>query len=149
GYNQVRGDKVIAYARAFLAEAAPLAKGSHSDATAYAVVNGQLQVSLKDGRQTGMAQPEKYSGYQGDTDELSTALRRNNGLHCEIQIDRSSPIGQTDAAGVKDVLMEAALTTIMDCEGSVAAVDADDKVLAYRNWLGLMKGDLAEAVSKG
>src|SRR5690554_2745048 len=149
GYNPVRGAKVIEWARNLLDGSAPLASGSHKDAAKYYIVNGQLQVSLKDGSQTGLAQPEKFIGYQGDAAEPSAVLLKNNGLHFEIQIDRSSPIGQTDAAGVKDVLMEAALTTIMDCEDSVAAVDADDKVLAYSNWLGLMKGDLAEAVSKG
>ena len=149
GYNKVRGDKVIAFARAFLNEAAALAAGSHVDATAYRVEGGKLVVALKDGSTTGLAQAEKFVGYVGEAAAPKGVLLKNNGLHFEIQIDASSPIGQTDAAGVKDVLMEAALTTIMDCEDSVAAVDADDKVIAYKNWLGLMKGDLAEAVAKG
>ena len=149
GYNEVRGAKVIAFARAFLDQAAPLAKGSHADAQRYQVVGGQLQVALKDGSTSGLAQPEKFIGHQGDADQPLALLLKNNGLHFEIQIDASSPIGRTDAAGVKDVLMEAALTTIMDCEDSIAAVDADDKVVVYRNWLGLMKGDLVEEMDKG
>jgi malate synthase len=149
GYNEVRGAKVIAFARKFLDQAAPLAKGSHVDATAYTIVGGQLQVSLADGSKTALAQPQKFIGFQGDAAAPKAVLLKNNGLHFEIQIDASSPIGQTDAAGVKDVLMEAALTTIMDCEDSVAAVDAEDKVVIYRNWLGLMKGDLAEDLEKG
>ncbi|WP_027588754.1 malate synthase G [Pseudomonas sp. RL] len=148
GYNKVRGDKVIAFARAFLDEAAPLATGSHVDASGYSIVGGQLQVSLKDGSTTGLKDAAKFVGFQGEAAAPKAVLLKNNGLHFEIQIDRNSPIGQTDAAGVKDILMEAALTTIMDCEDSVAAVDADDKVIAYKNWLGLMKGDLAESVSK-
>ncbi len=149
GYNKVRGDKVIAFARQFLDDAAPLASGSHVDSTAYAVVNGQLSVSLKDGSSVGLKDTAQFIGFQGDAAAPVAVLLKHNGLHFEIQVDASSPIGQTDAAGVKDVLMEAALTTIMDCEDSVAAVDAEDKVVVYSNWLGLMKGDLAEQVSKG
>lgn len=149
GYNKVRGDKVIAFARAFLDEAAPLEGASHVDATAYAVKNGQLAVTLKNGSEVGLKQAAQFIALQGEATKPAAVLLKNNGLHFEIQIDPTSPIGQTDAAGVKDVLMESALTTIMDCEDSVAAVDADDKVVVYRNWLGLMKGDLTEAVSKG
>ncbi|MCD5977310.1 Malate synthase G [Pseudomonas savastanoi pv. glycinea] len=149
GYNKVRGDKVIAFARAFLDEAAPLAAGSHVDSTGYKLIDGKLVISLKGGSNTGLEDDAQLIGYQGDASAPTAVLLKHNGLHFEIQIDAASPIGQTDAAGVKDVLMEAALTTIMDCEDSIAAVDADDKVVVYRNWLGLMKGDLAEQVSKG
>ncbi|WP_434561947.1 malate synthase G [Pseudomonas sp. R1-6] len=149
GYNKVRGDKVIAFARAFLDEAAPLAAGSHVDSTAYKIVDGKLVVALKGGANSGLRDDAQLIGFQGDMSAPSAVLLKHNGLHFEIQIDASTPIGQTDAAGVKDILMEAALTTIMDCEDSVAAVDADDKVVIYRNWLGLMKGDLSEQVAKG
>ncbi|MGU3306064.1 malate synthase G [Pseudomonas sp. M5A4_2d] len=149
GYNKVRGDKVIAFARAFLDEAAPLAAGSHVDSTAYKIVDGKLVVGLKGGSNSGLRDDAQLIGFQGPATEPTAILLKHNGLHFEIQIDASAPVGQTDAAGVKDVLMEAALTTIMDCEDSVAAVDADDKVVIYRNWLGLMKGDLAEEVAKG
>ncbi|WP_375741112.1 malate synthase G [Pseudomonas boanensis] len=149
GYNMVRGDKVIAFARAFLDEAAPLEGASHVDATAYVVKNGTLAISLKNGTETGLKNAAQFIAFQGDAANPAAVLLKHNGLHFEIQIDPTSPIGQTDAAGVKDVLMESALTTIMDCEDSVAAVDADDKVVVYRNWLGLMKGDLTEEVSKG
>jgi malate synthase len=149
GYNKVRGDKVIAFARAFLDEAAPLAAGSHVDSTGYKIIDGKLVVSLKGGSNSGLRDDAQLIGFQGDSAQPTAILLKHNGLHFEIQIDASTPVGQTDAAGVKDVLMEAALTTIMDCEDSVAAVDADDKVVIYRNWLGLMKGDLAEEVAKG
>ena len=149
GYNKVRGDKVIAFARAFLDEAAPLAAGSHVDSTGYRIEGGKLVVSLKGGSNSGLRDDAQLVGFQGEASAPIAVLLKHNGLHFEIQIDASSPIGSTDAAGVKDVLMEAALTTIMDCEDSVAAVDADDKVVVYKNWLGLMKGDLAEEVSKG
>ncbi|PJY94163.1 malate synthase G [Pseudomonas donghuensis] len=148
GYNKVRGDKVIAFARAFLDESAPLAAGSHVDSTAYRIEGAKLVVALKGGSNSGLRDDAQLIGYQGDASAPTAILLKHNGLHFEIQIDASTPVGQTDAAGVKDVLMEAALTTIMDCEDSVAAVDADDKVVIYRNWLGLMKGDLAESVSK-
>ena len=149
GYNKVRGDKVIAFARAFLDEAAPLSAGSHADSTGYKIVDGVLIVSLKGGSNSGLRDDAQLIGFQGAAAAPIAILLKHNGLHFEIQIDASTPVGQTDAAGVKDVLMEAALTTIMDCEDSVAAVDADDKVVIYRNWLGLMKGDLAEEVAKG
>ncbi|MBC3364948.1 malate synthase G [Pseudomonas sp. SWRI154] len=149
GYNKVRGDKVIAFARAFLDEAAPLAAGSHVDSTGYKIVDGKLVVALKGGSNSGLRDDAQLIGFQGEISAPTAVLLKHNGLHFEIQVDASTPVGQTDAAGVKDILMEAALTTIMDCEDSVAAVDADDKVVIYRNWLGLMKGDLSEEVAKG
>ena len=148
GYHPQRGQAVITRARAFLDEAVPLAQGSHADATGYSVDNGRLRVALAQGS-TGLAQPEQFAGYQGDARAPRAILLKHHGLHIEIQIDRAHNIGATDAAGIKDVVVEAALTTIMDCEDSVAAVDAEDKVQVYRNWLGLMKGDLAEQVTKG
>ncbi|KGD93882.1 malate synthase [Achromobacter sp. RTa] len=148
GYNPQRGAAVIARARAFLDEAAPLAQGSHADARGYSVENGELRIALANGS-TGLKSAAQFAGYQGSASAPSAILLKNNGLHFEIQVDRAHTIGSTDAAGVKDVLVEAALTTIMDCEDSVAAVDAADKVQIYRNWLGLMKGDLTEEVTKG
>ncbi|ANB55681.1 malate synthase G [Anoxybacillus sp. B7M1] len=148
-YNPVRGEKVIAYAKQFLDEAAPLNGYSHKDAVKYAVLDGKLSVFTKDGKTTNLQDEEKWVGYQGDPEEPSAILLKNNGLHIEIQIDRHHPVGKTDAAGVKDILLEAALTTIMDGEDSVAAVDAEDKVLVYRNLLGLMKGDLTATFAKG
>jgi malate synthase len=148
-YNPVRGDKVIAYARAFLDKNAPLANASHTDASQYAIVDGQLQVSLKDGSTAGLADAGQLAGFQGDAAAPDAILLKHNRLHFEIQIDCEHNIGKDDAAGVKDVLMEAALTTIMDCEDSVAAVDAEDKVLVYSNWLGLMQGNLVETVVRG
>lgn len=148
GYNPLRGAKVIAFARALLDQAAPLATGSHVDAKAYAVDGGELRVTLADGSQSPLAQPEKYVGYQGKLLQPDAILLKNNGLHIEIQIDPASPIGGSDPAGIKDLLLEAALSTIIDCEDSVAAVDADDKLVIYRNWLGLMKGDLSEELVK-
>ncbi|NLE80783.1 MAG: malate synthase G [Rhodococcus sp.] len=149
GYNKVRGDKVIAWARNFLDTAAPLESGSHADSQKYSIEGGVLKVALADGSVTGLAQPEKLVGYLGETAAPTSVLLLNNGLHAEIQIDADSPIGSTDAAGVKDVVLESAITTIMDFEDSVAAVDADDKVVGYRNWLGLNRGDLSEDMVKG
>ncbi|NYT84556.1 malate synthase G [Pollutimonas harenae] len=149
GYNAKRGDKVIAFARAFLDESIPLAAGSHSDAKRYAVNNGKLQVSLSNGQDTTLADTTLFLGYRGDAAQPEALVFKHNGLHFEIQIDSKDPIGGQDLAGIKDVVMEAAITTIMDCEDSIAAVDAADKVSAYRNWLGLMNGSLAEEVSKG
>ncbi|WP_421862436.1 malate synthase G [Motiliproteus sp.] len=148
-FNPVRGAKVVEYARAVLNEAAPLSVGDHSQSSGYAIVDGQLQITLKGGEQSALSDPAQLVGYQGDAANPTAILLVHNNLHIEIQIDRDHPIGKTDAAGVKDLVLEAALTTIMDCEDSVAAVDADDKVLAYSNWLGLMRGDLEEVMEKG
>jgi malate synthase len=150
-YNKVRGDKVIAYARKFLDEAVPLSSGSWTDATGLTVEDGRLLVSLKgEELSRGLANPGQFAGYTGELGQPDwSVLLVNHGLHIEILIDPESPIGKTDAAGIKDVVLESAITTIMDFEDSVAAVDADDKVLGYRNWLGLNRGDLAEEVKKG
>jgi malate synthase len=148
-YNTVRGDKVIAYARNFLDEVVPLATGSYSDVTSLKVDDGRLIVTFDDGRESTLAQPQQFVGYTGDAAAPQSLLLSNHGLHIDILIDPESPVGKTDKAGIKDVILESAITTIMDFEDSVAAVDADDKVLGYRNWLGLNKGDLAEEVTKG
>jgi len=148
-YNPTRGARVIAFGRSLLDQATPLEGASHSEATAYAISQGALLVTLKDGRQVGLKQANQLRGYQGEPGKPSAIVLQHHHLHLEIQIDPSSTIGQADLAGVKDILVESALTTIIDCEDSVAAVDAEDKVNVYRNWLGLMKGDLSEQVSKG
>jgi malate synthase len=147
-YNPKRGARVIAFARRFLDQAAPLADGSHAEATGYKVENGELVVSMN-GRTTGLKNPAAFIGFVGEANAPSAVLLEHNGLHFEIQFDANDVIGKTDAAHVKDVLMEAAVSTIIDCEDSVAAVDADDKVQLYRNWLGLMTGELSEEVTKG
>ena len=147
-FNPKRGERVIAFARQLLDEAAPLATGSHADATRYAVENGALVVTLKSGN-TQLKDPSQFIGHTGDAGAPQAVLLKHNGLHLEIQIDANDAIGKTDAAHVKDVVLEAAVSTIIDCEDSVAAVDAADKVQLYRNWLGLMNGTLAEEVSKG
>ena len=148
-YNPVRGARVIARSREFLDAAAPLAGGSHADATAYAVAHGALSVTLKDGGTTGLKDASKFAGFRGNAGAPSAVLLRNNGLHIEIRIDRNHPVGKADDAGIKDIVLEAATTTIMDLEDSVACVDAEDKVVAYRNWLGLIKGDLTDRFEKG
>lgn len=148
-YNTVRGARVIAFARAFLDSAAPLAAGSHADATSYAVVDGALAVTLGDGQVCALAAPETFAGYAGDAAAPSAVLLKHNGLHVEIAIDRQHPVGRDDAAGIKDLVLEAAMTTIMDLEDSVSTVDAEDKVVAYRNWLGLLRGDLTDRFEKG
>lgn len=149
GYNPVRGAKVVAYARQFLDQAVPLAKGSYQDAVAYSVDGNKLAVKLKDGSSTGLKDEKQFVGYQGNVSSPSSLLLRNNGIHIDIQIDKTKIIGLSDPAGVNDVVVEAALSTILDLEDSIAAVDADDKVLAYENWLGILKGTLVEEVSKG
>ena len=148
GYNSVRGERVIAEARRILDRTVPLAMGSHRDATHYAVEDGRLSVTLIDNAKTCLAQPTQIVGYRGDAAMPSAVLLKHHGLHIEIVIDRARPIGKQDHAGIADVILEAAITTIQDCEDSVACVDADDKVAAYRNWLGLMRGNLAESFTK-
>ena len=148
GYNPKRGEKVVAFAKNFLDETFPLAQGSHADATQYAVDGNALVVTLKDGSTTTVADSAKFVGFNGEASAPTEIVFKNNGLHVIVQIDATSPIGQTDAAGVKDVVLEAAVTTIQDLEDSIAAVDAEEKVEGYRNWLGLMKGTLEESIQK-
>ncbi|MED4618273.1 malate synthase G [Priestia megaterium] len=148
-YNPIRGEKVIAFAKNFLDEVVPLVQSSHAEVVQYSLENGKLVAQLNDGSLTELQEEEKFVGYQGEEESPDALLFKNSGLHFEVQIDRTDSIGKTDDAGVKDILMEAALTTIMDCEDSVAAVDAEDKVDVYRNWLGLMKGDLTSTFKKG
>ncbi|MEE8058894.1 MAG: malate synthase G [Pseudomonadales bacterium] len=148
-YNPLRGNKVVAYGRQFLDQATPLATGSHHAATRYHIINGELTVDLSDGSTTPLAENAQWLAYRGTAEAPSTVLLKHHNLHIEIHIDRNHPIGKDDKAGVNDIVLEAALTTIMDCEDSIAAVDAEDKALAYRNWLGLMKGDLQESLEKG
>ena len=147
-YNPRRGEKVIAYAAGFLNERAPLAGAAHEEVTQYAIVDGNLSCTRESSDAVGLADPGQLVGYVGEEDEVSGVLLLHNGLHIEIQIDRIDNIGKEHKAGVKDIYMESAITTIQDCEDSVAAVDAEDKTLVYRNWLGLMKGDLAEEFDK-
>ena len=148
-YNPIRGDRVIAWARDFLDTHCPLTGGTHADAMAYTIEAGTLSVQQTSGDSATLADPSQLVGYTGNTDAPESVLLCHNGLHIEIQIDATHPVGATDAAGIKDVCLESALTTIQDCEDSVAAVDADDKVVVYRNWLGLMKGDLTDTFKKG
>ena len=148
-YNPVRGDRVIALAREFLDAHFPLGHASHKAVTLYTVRDGVLLAQLDDDSESGLQSPEQFIGYRGDPERPESVLLRHNGLHADILIDPESEIGATDAAGVCDVVLESAVTTIQDCEDSVAAVDGEDKTLVYRNWLGLMRGDLCETVSKG
>ena len=149
GYNPKRGAQVIAFARKFLDQAAPLASGSHQDATSYGVNNGKLSIQLASGATTTLADAAKFAGYTGEPAAPKSILLVNHGLHFEIQFDRTHTIGRTDAAGVKDVVLESALTTIQDFEDSVSVVDAADKTQAYANWLGLLQGNLSETFVKG
>ncbi len=149
GYNPKRGEKVIAWARDFLDTTAPLDGWSWKDVSAFAVEDGALAVTSTDGERVSLADAAHFAGYQGDGSAPTHILLKNNGIHVDIVIDASTAIGKSDPAHISDVWLESAITTIMDCEDSVAAVDAEDKVVVYRNWLGLMRGDLQEEVSKG
>jgi malate synthase len=148
GYNPKRGAKVIAFGRQFLDDNIPLATGSHNDAVSYKVVGGVLEIGLKNGNKTSLRNVEAFLGHRGGAEAPDAVVLCHNGLHFEVEFDAQHPIGKTDAAHIKDILLESAVTTIIDLEDSIAAVDAEDKVLAYRNWLGLMKGDLTEDLVK-
>jgi malate synthase len=147
-YNAARGDRVISYAREFLDQAFPLAQGTHNDAACYHVNDGQLVIDMIDGQQCQLQQAEKFAGFVGDAASPTSILLRNNGLHVELQVDHEALIGKQDTAGINDIHIEAAISTIMDCEDSVAAVDPEDKIEVYRNWLGLMQGKLTANFDK-
>jgi len=148
-FNPVRSQQAIAYAMDFLDAVMPLSKGGHADISHYSVVDGKLDLILTNGSTSGLTQAGQFAGYRGKADSPTAILLRNHGLHIELTIDSGHPLAKFHPGGLCDVLMEAAVTTIQDCEDSVAAVDAADKTLVYRNWLGLMKGDLSETFSKG
>ena len=148
-YNPVRGDRVIAFSKKFLDESVSLSSGDYNEVTGFKVNNGNLEIALSDQSTVKLKDESKFVGYKGDADNPSGILLKNNNLHVEIQVDKEDSVGKDDPAGIKDVLVESAVTTIQDLEDSVAAVDAEDKTLAYRNWLGLMKGDLKESFKKG
>lgn len=148
GYNPVRGDKVIAFAKNFLDETIPLEEGSYANVTSFEFADGVLTAILLEGKKSGLQDPGQYVGYVNNGEDAYGLLFKNNNLHFEIQIDSSHPVGGTDIAGIKDILMESAITTIQDAEDSVAAVDGEDKTVVYRNWLGLMKGTLQESFNK-
>ena len=148
-YNPMRGDKVIAFSKNFLDEHFALNNASYSDVSSFCIKQGSLEVGLNNGESVSLKNSDQFQGYQGSEDQPSGVLLKNNNLHAEIQIDPGHSVGATDPAGIKDVLLESAITTIQDCEDSVAAVDGEDKVSVYRNWLGLMKGDLKETFIKG
>jgi len=149
GYNPIRGNKVVAYAAGFLDKYLPLTEGSHGAVGSYSVIDGELKIVLETGTESGLQHPDQFAGYAGSAEQPDGILLLNNGLHLEIQIDPTDSIGKDHPAGVKDILMESAVSTIQDCEDSVAAVDAEDKTQVYANWLGLMRGDLAEEFTKG
>ncbi|RLA54924.1 MAG: malate synthase G [Gammaproteobacteria bacterium] len=149
GYNSVRGARVIAYGRRFLDDNLPLANGSHAEVTSYQVREGQLLTIMQDGSESGLSRSDQFAGYIGSENNPTSILLKNNGLHVDIQVDPNHNVGKDDLANVKDIVLESALTTIQDCEDSVATVDAADKCVAYRNWLGLMKGDLSDSFAKG
>jgi len=149
GYDPSRGNKVILWAREFLDKRFPIAHGTHQDATGYQIVDSAVQICLSSGHKTQLLNPDQFIAFSGSHSKPTGLLFRNNGLHIEIQFDDNSPIGQTDKAGISDVIVEAAITTIMDCEDSVAAVDPEDKLEVYRNWLGLMLGTLTASFKKG
>ena len=149
GYNPIRGDKVIEFSKNFLNEMAPLSNGTYQEVTAFRVNSGALEITLSDQSKVQLSDDNQFVGYLGESENPTGILLKNNNLHAEIQIDNEDSIGKDDPAGIKDVLLESAVTTIQDCEDSVAAVDAEDKTLVYRNWLGLMKGTLKESFMKG
>ncbi|TIS00207.1 MAG: malate synthase G, partial [Mesorhizobium sp.] len=149
GYNPVRGDKVIGWARKFLDESVPLVSASWSDVKAFAVAGAALAITTVDGKSVELKAPDQFAGYRGEIEKPTHFLLKNNGIHIEIVIDSNSVIGKADVADISDIRLESAITAIMDCEDSVAAVDGEDKVTVYRNWLGLMKGDLTEEITKG
>jgi len=148
-YNPIRGNKVIDFSKSFLDDSVPLASGKYKDVTGFKVQNGSLEINVSDQSVSTLSDEAQFIGFTGEEDSPKSILLKNNNLHIEIQVDNEDPVGKDDPAGIKDVILESAVTTIQDLEDSVAAVDAEDKALAYRNWLGLMKGDLEESFMKG